>query len=125
MSGLVADHVLRKHVFPLFVLTALFIALYVAYKIVGDPLLQIVKASVADGGGGGERSNTRRDPEVVVTRKRVGLKRRGQCNVVSDVRTFASPEDIYTLLPVSSPQDTDNQGGRSSGHRLPSRDQDE
>ncbi|CBJ32340.1 conserved unknown protein [Ectocarpus siliculosus] len=43
MSGLVADHVLRKHVFPLFVLTALFIALYVAYKIVGDPLLQIVK----------------------------------------------------------------------------------
>ncbi|CAM9493483.1 unnamed protein product [Ectocarpus sp. 4 AP-2014] len=45
VSGLVADHVLRKHVFPLFVLTALFIALYVAYKIVGDPLLQIVKAS--------------------------------------------------------------------------------
>lgn len=43
VSGLVADHVLRKHVFPLFVLTALFIALYVVYKIVGDPVLQLVK----------------------------------------------------------------------------------
>lgn len=50
MSGLVADHVLRKHVFPLFVLTALFIALYVAYKIVGDPLLQIMKASAGGEG---------------------------------------------------------------------------
>lgn len=45
MSGLVADHVLRKHVFPLFVLTAVFVALYVAYKIVGDPLLQLIKVS--------------------------------------------------------------------------------
>lgn len=43
MSGLVADHVLRKHVFPLFVLTALFIALYVVYKVVGDPVLQLLK----------------------------------------------------------------------------------
>lgn len=45
MSGLVADHVLRTHVFPLFVLTALFIALYVVYKIVGDPVLQLVKVA--------------------------------------------------------------------------------
>lgn len=34
---------LRKHVFPLFVLTAVFVALYVAYKVVGDPLLQLIK----------------------------------------------------------------------------------
>jgi len=43
MTGLVADHVLRRHAFPLFVLTTLFIALYVAYKVVGDPVLQLVK----------------------------------------------------------------------------------
>lgn len=43
MSGLVADHVLREHVFPLFVLAALFVAVYVVYKIVGDPVLQLVK----------------------------------------------------------------------------------
>lgn len=38
-----ADHVLRRHAFPLFVLTTLFIALYVVYKVVGDPVLQLVK----------------------------------------------------------------------------------
>lgn len=43
MSGLVADHVFRKHVFPLFVFTVLFFALYVTYKIVGDPVLKLVK----------------------------------------------------------------------------------
>eukprot|EP00903_Cladosiphon_okamuranus_P011141 g10515.t1 len=43
VSGLVADHVLREHVFPLFVLTALFVTVYVVYKIVGDPVLQLVK----------------------------------------------------------------------------------
>eukprot|EP00752_Nemacystus_decipiens_P003601 g3320.t1 len=43
MTGLVADHVLRKHVFALFVLTTLFVTVYVVYKIVGDPLLQLVK----------------------------------------------------------------------------------
>lgn len=42
-SGLVADHVLRRHVFPLFVITALFIALYVVYKVVGDPVLRLLK----------------------------------------------------------------------------------
>lgn len=55
MSGLVADHVLRKHVFPLFVLTALFIAVYVVYKIVGDPVLQLIKVSW---GGGGRLANS-------------------------------------------------------------------
>lgn len=43
VSGLVADHVLRQHVFPLFALTVLFFALYVAFRIVGDPLLKLVK----------------------------------------------------------------------------------
>lgn len=45
-----ADHVLRQHVFPLFVLTAAFIAVYVVYKIVGDPVLQLIK--VCWGGAG-------------------------------------------------------------------------
>ena len=43
VSGLVVNHVLRRHVFPLFVFTVLFLALYVAYKIVGDPVLKLLK----------------------------------------------------------------------------------
>eukprot|EP00904_Undaria_pinnatifida_P008352 jgi/Undpi1/4647/HiC_scaffold_18.g08001.m1 len=43
VSGLIANHVLRKHVFPLFVFTVLFLGLYVAYNIVGDPLLMLLK----------------------------------------------------------------------------------
>lgn len=43
LPGLVADHVLRKHVFPLFVVTAVMFTLYVVYKIVGDPVLRLIK----------------------------------------------------------------------------------
>ena len=55
VSGLVADHVLRRHVFPLFVLTALFVAVYVVYKIVGDPVLQLVKVRRVRTGGSEEK----------------------------------------------------------------------
>lgn len=40
---MVADHALRKHTFPLFVLMILLLGLYVAYNIVGDPLLTLLK----------------------------------------------------------------------------------
>lgn len=43
VSGLVTNHVLRRHVFPLFVFTVMFLVLYVAYNIVGDPLLKLLK----------------------------------------------------------------------------------
>lgn len=43
ITSLVATHVLRQHTFPLFVVTVLYVALYVAFKIVGDPLLALVK----------------------------------------------------------------------------------
>ncbi len=56
MTGLVADHVLRRHAFPLFVLTALFVALYVVYKVVGDPVLQLVKVCRGGERGRGEES---------------------------------------------------------------------
>lgn len=49
VSGLVANHVLRQHVFPLFVFTVLFLALYVAYNIVGDPLLKLLKVCLIVG----------------------------------------------------------------------------
>lgn len=42
-----ADHVLRQHVFPLFVLTVLFFVLYFAFRIVGDPLLKLVKVGAS------------------------------------------------------------------------------
>ena len=43
VSGLIADHALRQHAFPLFVLTVLFLGLYVAYNIVGDPVVKLLK----------------------------------------------------------------------------------
>lgn len=43
LLSLVSTHVLRRHTFPLFVVTFLYAALYVIFKIVGDPVLRLVK----------------------------------------------------------------------------------
>lgn len=42
-TELVTDHVLRKHTFPLFIITILLLGMYIAYIIVGDPLLKLLK----------------------------------------------------------------------------------
>lgn len=43
VTSLVAQHVLREHTVLLFVAMVIYMALYVAFKVVGDPLLRIVK----------------------------------------------------------------------------------